>query len=135
VPYQEDFVFDERKINHHESYGHARFETIIPDKEFAGKKIEYYMKDEEITVCGLEETNEASNIFRIPSEWVNTPHLRIRYNKPDSKFYLASFGEKTVVNENEVELSADSNHPSWVELPINSRMVLNGIVGINIFKL
>jgi hypothetical protein len=133
VPYTEDFVFDERKVTNSETTGIARFETIIPDKEFAGKKIEYYMKEEEIIISGGDELREASNIFRIPSEWVNTPHLKIRYNKTDGKFNLASFGEKTIVNENEVPLS-DVDSPHWVELPINSRMVLNGIVGINIFK-
>ncbi|HVF80907.1 MAG TPA: hypothetical protein VM884_03195, partial [Flavisolibacter sp.] len=124
---------DERKVTNTETTGLARFETIIPDREFAGKKIEYYMKDEEITVSGKEEQKEASNIFRIPSDWVNTPHLKIRFNKNDGKFYLSSYGEKTIVNENEVKPSNKDN-PSWIELPINSRMVLNGIVGINIFK-
>ncbi|HEY0768989.1 MAG TPA: hypothetical protein VGD31_01555, partial [Sphingobacteriaceae bacterium] len=74
-----------------------------------------------------------SNIFRIPSDWVNTPHLRIRYNKSDNKFYLTSFGEKTILNEKEVKRS-DINLPEWIELPVNSRILLNGIIGINIFK-
>jgi hypothetical protein len=91
------------------------------------------MKEEDIMVTGKEETREGGNIFKIPSEWVNTPHLRIRFDKTDSKFYLASFGEKTILNENDVAHSS-IEQPSWVELPINSRMVLNGIVGINIFK-
>ena len=91
------------------------------------------MKDEDIIVSGKEESREGSGVFRIPSEWVNTPHLRIRFNKNDDKFYLASFGEKTMVNEREVPRS-NVNNPEWTELPINSRMVLNGIVGINIFK-
>ena len=56
-----------------------------------------------------------------------------KYDETDNKFHLASFGEKTIVNENEVALS-DMNNPTWVELPINSRIVLNGIVGVNIFK-
>lgn len=133
VPFTEDFVYDERKITNAETTGIARFETIIPDKEYAGKKIEYYMKDDEIIIAGKDELREASNIFRIPSEWVNTPHLKIRYNKADAKFHLASFGEKTLLNEKEVSLS-DINNPNWVELPINSRIVLNGIVGVNIFK-
>ncbi len=133
VPYREDFVFDEQKVSSNESVGLARFETIIPDREFAGKKIEYFMKDEDILVCGKDETAEGSNIFRIPSEWVSSPHLRIKFRKDEGKFYLASFGEKTVVNENEVPQS-DPENPSWLALPINSRMVLNGIVGVNIFK-
>lgn len=133
VPYQDNFVLDESNISSKETYGLARFETIVPDKEFAGKKIEFFMKEQEITVSGKEETTEASNTFIIPSEWVSTPHLRIRFNKPDGKFYLASFGEKTVVNEREVETSSPDD-PLWTELPINSRMVLNGIVGVNIFK-
>lgn len=111
----------------------ARFETIIPDKEYAGKKIEYFMRDKEILVSGKDETKDKPNIFRIPSEWVNSPHLKIRLDENDNKFYLASFGEKTVVNENEVAPS-EINNPTWVELPINSRIVLNGIVGVNIFK-
>ena len=74
-----------------------------------------------------------SGIFKIPSEWVNTPHLYIRLNKADGKFYLASFGEKTIVNEKEVERS-DINSPVWVDLPINSKILLNGIIGVNIFK-
>lgn len=133
VPYQENLVLDEGKINTAETSAFARFETIIPDKAFAGKKIEFLMKEEEIIVSGKDEQKGASNIFRIPSDWVNTPHLRIRYSKSNGKFYVASFGEKTILNESEVAVS-NMNNISWVELPINSKMVLNGIVGINIFK-
>lgn len=134
LPYVEDLKpddngapVDERKKSF------ARFETILPEKQFAGKKVEYFMKDEEIVVSGDEETREESNIFKIPTEWVNTPHLQIRYNKSDGKFYLASFGELTVLNEQEV-VRSDVNAPAWVELPVNSKMLLNGIVGVNIFK-
>ena len=91
------------------------------------------MNDDEITVSGVEETSEKSNVFRIPSEWVNSPHLLIRYNKKEDKFYPASFGEKTILNEKEVVRSNIQN-PVWTELPLNSRIVLNGIVGINLFK-
>lgn len=111
----------------------ARFETIVPDAAFAGKKIEYFMHDKEIFVSGKDEQKDKPNIFRIPSEWVNSPHLKIKFDENDNKFHLASFGEKTIVNEIEVGLS-DMNNPTWVELPINSRIVLNGIVGVNIFK-
>jgi len=133
VPYQENLVLDEGKINNPHTAVLARFETIIPDKAFAGKKIEFLMKEEEIIVTGKDEQKDGPNIFKIPSDWVNTPHLRIRFNKADGKFFVASFGEKTILNENEVALS-DMNTIAWAELPINSRMVLNGIVGINIFK-
>lgn len=111
----------------------ARFETIVPDKEFAGKKIEYLMRDKEILISGKDEQKDKPNIFRIPSDWVNTPHLKVKFDSSNNKFYLASFGEKTLVNENEIILS-EMNDPSWTELPINSRIVLNGIVGVNIFK-
>lgn len=133
VPYQENLVLDEGKISNPQTPVLARFETIIPDKAFAGKKIEFLMKQEEIMVTGKEEQKNAPDIFRIPSDWVNTPHLRIRYTKADGKFYVASFGEKTILNENEVKTS-NMNNMVWAELPINSRMVLNGIVGINVFK-
>jgi hypothetical protein len=133
VPYQEDLTYDEEKAKQSFSSVRARFETIVPEREFAGRKIEYVMRNDEITVSGKEETTEASHIFRIPSEWVNTPHLKIRFDKNENKFYLASFGEKTLLNEREVQRS-DDHHPSWTELPINSRIMLNGIVGINIFK-
>ena len=133
VPYVEKLEHDERKVSTTPQSGMARFETILPDKAFAGRKLEYFMKDEEIIVSGKEETRTASNIFKVPSEWVNTPHLRIRFNKDDGKFYLSSFGEKTIVNEKEVKRS-DVENPTWTELPLNSRIVLNGIVGINIFK-
>lgn len=133
VPYVEELEYDEKKVASASQGGFARFETILPDKEFAGRKLEYVMKDEEIIVSGKEETREASNIFRVPSDWVNTPHLRIRFSKADNKFYLTSFGEKTIVNEKEVGRS-DVNSPEWTELPLNSRILLNGIIGINIFK-
>ena len=134
VPYQQDLVYDESKSNTVTSSAVlARFEAIIPEREFAGRKLEFLMKEEEITVSGKEDASQASHIFRIPSEWVNSPHLRIRYNKSDGKLYIASFGEKTIVNERQVALSNEKN-PSWTELPINSKVVLNGIVGINIFK-
>jgi len=133
VPYGADLVFDDRKVNTAMSAGFARFEAIIPDKAYAGKKIEYIMKDEEIIVSGQEDNRQASHIFRIPSEWVNTPHLRIRFNQEENKFYLTSFGEKTVVNEKEIPRSEPAQ-PKWTELAINSKLVLNGIVGVNIFK-
>ncbi|MGN6400613.1 MAG: hypothetical protein ACTHMD_09175 [Flavisolibacter sp.] len=131
VPYQEDLVYDEAKANAPAMF--ARFEAIVPEKEFAGRKLEYLMKDEEITVSGREETQQSSSVFRIPSDWVSSPHLRIRFSKADGKLYVASFGEKTIVNEKQIPLSGWSN-PAWTELPINSKIVLNGIVGINIFK-
>ena len=111
----------------------ARFETVLPDKQFSGKKLEYLMKDEDIIVSGNEEERADSNIFKIPSEWVNTPHLQIRFNQANAKFYLASFGELTILNEKEISRS-DINSPIWEELPVNSRILLNGIVGINLFK-
>lgn len=133
VPYHEDLVLDESRISNNETELLARFETIVPDKEFAGKKIEFLMKEEEIIITGKEEKREAPNIFRIPSDWVNSPHLRVKYDKTNGKFYLTSFGEKTLLNEKDIETSTIDNI-QWVELPLNSRIVLNGIVGINIFK-
>jgi len=112
---------------------YARFETIMPDQDFRGKKVEYLMNAEEIIVSGKEETRTDAHIFTIPSDWVNTSHLKIRYQPAEAKFYLASFGEKTIVNEKDVPRS-ELNSPEWVELPFNSRIILNGIIGINIFK-
>lgn len=112
---------------------YARLETIMPDENFRGKKLEYLMKNEEIVISGKEETRKESHIFSIPSDWVNTPHLSIRFDQQASKFFLASYGEKTIVNEKEVPKSTVSE-PEWVELPFNSRILLNGIIGVNIFK-
>ena len=111
----------------------ARLEATLPDKQYAGKKLEYLVKDEAIIVSGIDEKIGQTGVFRIPSEWVSAPHLSIRYDKGGDKFFLASFGEKTIVNENEVQHS-DKEAPQWTELPMNSRIVLNGIVSINIFK-
>ena len=145
VPFRDDFKYDEGQVkstpgtatpsakNVVNRNAIARLETIIPDKEFAGKKIEYFMEADEIVVSGKEETNDVANFFKIPSDWVNTPHLRIRYNRDENKLYLASFGEKTVVNEKEMPRSEEAA-PQWTELPFNSRILLNGIVGVNIFK-
>lgn len=133
LPYIEDLEYDENSASNQGQKSFARLETILPEKQFAGKKVEYIMRDDEIIVSGNEEQREDQHIFKIPSEWVNTPHLLIRFNKSDGKFYLASFGERTIMNENEVPKS-DLNSPSWVELPVNSKILLNGIVGINLFK-
>lgn len=133
LPYVEDLEFEENYPEKLTQKSFARFETILPEKQFAGKRVEYIMRDDEIIVSGNEEEREDSNIFKIPTEWVNSPHLQIRFNKSDGKFYLASFGERTILNEEEVERS-DINSPSWIELPVNSKILLNGIVGINIFK-
>lgn len=133
VPYVNDLSPAETKIKNVENLPYARFETILPDKAYAGHKVEYFMTDDEIVVSGSEETRDKTNIFKIPSEWVDTPHLTIKYNKSDAKFYLASYGEKTMVNERLIEKS-DINAPFWTELPLNSKMILNGIIGVNIFK-
>ena len=133
IPYQESFVLDKNAAATALAKILARFETIVPDREYAGKKIEYLMKDEDICVTGKEDKKEGKSIFKIPSDWVNVPHLRIHFNKDENKFYVASLGEKTVLNEVEMQLSQPENL-HWSELPINSKMVLNGIVGVNIFK-
>jgi hypothetical protein len=133
LPYEENLVLDAKDAAKAEQTTLARLETIIPDPQFSGKKVEYLMKHEEIIVTGSEETREEAQIFKIPSDWVNVPHLYIRFNKADGKFYLASFGEITTLNEIPVTRS-DVNAPNWVELPVNSRMLLNGIIGLNLFK-
>lgn len=111
----------------------ARFETTIPDQAYSGQKLEYLMKFNDILVSGAEEVREDGHIFKIPSDWVNAPHLRIRFDQAAGKFHLASFGEKTILNENLVERSSPAD-PQWIELPVNSRIILNGIIGVNIFK-
>nr|WP_294948196.1 hypothetical protein [uncultured Mucilaginibacter sp.] len=133
IPYQEDLEYSEKEAIKQDKKSIARFETIIPDKQFAGKKVEYLMKDDDIIVSGSDEEREEQSVFKIPSEWVNTPHLQVRFNKADGKFYLASFGEMTTLNEMAVPTS-DINSPKWVELPVNSRILLNGIIGLNLFK-
>lgn len=111
----------------------ARLEFILPDKAYSGKKLEFIMKDEEVLVTGAIDTRQESNIIRIPSEWIDTPHLKLRYNRQEDQFYIASFGEKTVVNEKEIQQS-DAQFPSWIPIPLNSRIILNGIIGVNLFK-
>jgi hypothetical protein len=133
VPYVEELDYSEGKLSQVAERGLARFETILPGKEYLGRKVEYLMKDKEIIVSGADESRQGTAIFKIPSDWVNTPHLHIRMNTADGKFYLASFGEKTILNERHVDRS-DVNSPVWVHLPLNSRILLNGIIGINIFK-
>ena len=133
MPFQQDLLFDDTPATTNKIKAIARFETTIPDREYAGKKVEYFMKEDNIIVSGKEEESTAGNIFKIPSEWVSTPHLRIRYIKNEDKFQVASFGEKTIVNEFEILKSSEAN-PVWTDLPINSRIVLNGIVGVNLFK-
>jgi hypothetical protein len=133
IPYTSTLVFDPKAPVHKQNELLARFETTLPDRAYAGKKVEFLMKKEEIIVTGEEDMRAEDHIFKIPSEWVNSPHLKIKYSDADDKFYLASFGEKTIVNENLVERS-DINGPKWSELPLNSRIILNGIIGMNIFK-
>ncbi|WP_316811762.1 hypothetical protein [Pedobacter heparinus] len=133
IPYLTNLKHGSKTEVPEESTVLARFETTLPDKAYSGQKLEYLMKFNEIIVSGNEETKDEPHIFKIPSEWVNTPHLRIRFSKTEDKFYLSSFGEKTILNENLVERSSSDNL-RWTELPVNSRIILNGIIGVNIFK-
>ncbi|MBA2746773.1 MAG: hypothetical protein H0U44_11155 [Flavisolibacter sp.] len=133
VPFRQDLFYDGDKSVHTAPSLFARFEAIIPEKEYSGKKIEFFMERNEVTISGKEEASTASDIFKIPTEWINSPHLKIRYDKNEGKLSVASFGEKTLVNEKELKESAENN-PVWIELPYNSKLVLNGIVGINIYK-
>jgi hypothetical protein len=133
LPYLDELEYDDKGAVKPGKKYLARLETILPEKQFAGKKVEFLMYSDEIVISGDEETREDPAIFKVPTEWVNTPHLRIRFNKSDGKFYLASFGDLTILNETEVAKS-DVNTPVWVELPVNSKILLNGIVGINLFK-
>ncbi|MEO7306530.1 MAG: hypothetical protein ABIR78_03965 [Ferruginibacter sp.] len=132
IPFDKTLVLDDSGIaTTHACF--ARLETTIPDKQYTGKKLEYLMKHEEITVSGSDETADDPAVFRVPSEWVSTPHLSIRYNKNTDEYFLAAYGEKTLVNEIGVKASTKAE-PEWTPLPLNSRIVMNGIVCINIFK-
>ncbi|MDR6944836.1 hypothetical protein [Mucilaginibacter pocheonensis] len=133
LPYATDLNHKEKETDKPGNKVLARLDTIMPDKQFVGRKVEYLITDDDIVVSGNEETREERAVFKVPSDWVNTPHLRIRLNKADGKFYMASFGERTLINEQEV-IRSDVNSPQWVELPFNSKILLNGIIGINIFK-
>jgi hypothetical protein len=133
IPYEPQLAFTEGASAPVNDAIIARLETIIPEKQFAGKKIEFLIRTENTIVSGAEEERDDPNIFKIQSEWANSPHLLIRYNRADSNFYLASFGELTTLNEVVVERS-DINAPQWTKLPLNSRMLLNGIIGLNLFK-
>lgn len=132
IPWQDTLVLGDISDASKPKY-FARLEATLPEKEYAGKKVEYLIKDEALVVSGIDEKPGQPGIFRIPSEWVSTPHLSVRYDKATDKFFLASFGEKTIVNENEVKNSYKDS-PLWTDLPMNSKIVLNGIVSINIFK-
>ena len=131
IPYHDNFQLDEKTQTAAANIV-CRFETVIPDKAYAGKKVEYLMKTEEIVVTA-EESKDNTAVFCIPSEWIDSPHLKIRNDKKDGKLYVSSFGEKTMINEKEIVQSQIEN-PIWTELPMNSRIVLNGIIGINVFK-
>lgn len=133
IPYEEQLEYVDGQTATSNQNILGKLETIIPDKQYAGKKVEFLIKNEDIIVSGLDETRTDDNIFKVPSDWVNSPHLHIRYNKADGKFYVASFGELTALNEVALATS-DVNNPQWTELPINSRMLLNGIIGLNLFK-
>ncbi len=133
IPYEDQLELAEGQAVQENQPVIARLETIIPDKQFAGKKIEFLIKTEDTIVSGNEDEREDANIFKIASEWANSPHLHIRYNKADGNFYLASFGELTTLNEVLVQRS-EINSPQWIPLPLNSRMLLNGIIGLNLFK-
>lgn len=133
IPYDDELQYDLKMPISGPRPELARLETILPDKAFTGRKLEYVIVDEEVIVTGAGETKETPATFRVPSDWVDTPHLHIRYNPSTSQFQLASYGEKTLLNEREV-VRSDVNTTSWVELPFNSKMLLNGIVGINLFK-
>ena len=134
IPYREDLVADQNQKPAVKSVRQlGRLEAIIPEKEYAGKKIEFIINEDDIIVSGSEDERKDTHIFKIPSDWVNVPHLRIKFNKADGKFYVASFGEKTILNEMDLP-STDINEPSWTMLPVNSKLVLNGIVGLNLYK-
>lgn len=133
ISWNEDLVLGDTNDSKTPKY-FARLETTLPDKQYAGKKLEWLIKSEDTLVSGIDEKPGQAGVFRIPSEWVSSPHLSIRYDKTTDKFLLASFGEKTILNENEV-LHSDQYAPLWTELPMNSRIVLNGIVSINLFKI
>jgi hypothetical protein len=66
IPFNAKFSLDEKTVATGDSAVLARFETIVPDKEFAGKKIEYFMKEKDILISGKDEVKDRQNIFRIP---------------------------------------------------------------------
>lgn len=94
IPYLANLKFKPKNEVVEENVLLAKFETTLPDRAYSGQKLEYLMKSNEITISGNEETRTDANVFKIPSEWVNSPHLQIRYRKTEEKFFLASFGEK-----------------------------------------
>ena len=63
IPYVEDLEPDDTEAPVKGGNVFARFETILPEKQFAGKKVEFIMRDAEVIISGNDETREESSVF------------------------------------------------------------------------
>lgn|GEM_PF-3971411 len=86
---------------------------------------EWSMYDDYIEISGKEETRNESYILKINSNKVKRTHVAIRYR--NNEFQLAAWGD-TMLNERNVEVSADAANVKWEKLNPRSTIVLNNEV-------
>jgi len=87
--------------------------------------LEWKMYDPYIEISGEEETRNESYILKINSNKVKRTHVAIRYR--NNEFQLAAWGD-TMLNERNVEVSADAADVKWEKLNSRSTIVLNNDV-------
>ena len=118
------------------AYQMLQLEINIPKKLSADS-----LKNITIKSTNLNDIEEKT-IATVSIQQLKTPTkiFRERYwDQPDQFImsqdeYYGYFPSDVYKNENEVQHS-EQHAPVWTELPMNSRIVLNGIVSINLFKI
>lgn len=89
---------------------------------------EWSMSCDRITISGSHDTRNQNDLIKLPTPNVQDNHVIIQYVEKDKKFEVAAWG-RTTLNGNEMIISTGTT-PEWVELPNESRLILNNDIDI-----
>jgi hypothetical protein len=128
-----DKIVEASKENNSHSSG-ITLATLKSDINFIGTDGKegnlFYMTTEFIEISGKNDIRKIPNILRLNSEGIQDSHVQIKYLPVEKRFKLAAFEEWVMLNERKVAKSSGGNI-SWVDLPNNSSIFLNGRIQIN----
>ena len=101
-------------------------DTFILAYKLNGELYTYEINSNECMVSGEGADNTKPDIFVVKSGKVKSPHLRIRKNFAENKYYVAAFAPTSI---EEVQLPVSTpDAPKWVPLGVDVNINMNTFV-------
>lgn len=97
-----------------------------------GKIYTFTIKDEIVSISGINDERTQRSIFKIPTSELKNDHVQIKVDLPTGKYYISTIADDTRLNQGIMAQSLGT--PNWIELPNNSEILIRGKYSVKFNK-